>query len=61
MEAYLFLCNTVAGISGGVQATCKRETKYFRPGHFPVARTPQVRTGILAALDKKNRRDCMGI
>lgn len=53
-----YLCNTVAGISGGVQATC-----VLGKGNiddlviFPVARTPQVRSGYLVALDKKTGKE----
>lgn len=50
-----YFCNTIAGISGGVQAT----PAVGRDGSdienlviFPVARTPQVRSGRLVALDK---------
>lgn len=51
---HTYLCNTVAGISGGVQATCVNGKQNISDlVIFPVARTPQVRTGILAALDKK--------
>ena len=49
-----YLCNTVAGISGGIQATCvlgKGDIEDLVI--FPVARTPEVRGGILVALDKK--------
>lgn len=50
-----YLCNTVAGISGGVQATCISGRHSISDlVIFPVARTPQVRAGILAALDKKS-------
>ena len=55
-----YFCNTIAGISGGIQATCA----VGRPGSniedlviFPVARTPQVRAGILVALDKQTGRE----
>lgn len=49
-----YFCNTIAGVSGGVQATCalgrgNSEELVF----FPVARTPQVRSGLLVALNKK--------
>lgn len=49
-----YFCNTVAGVSGGVQATPvvgKGEIENLVI--FPVARTPQVRSGILVALDRK--------
>ncbi len=49
-----YFCNTVAGVSGGVQATAalgKGEVDDLVI--FPVARTPQVRTGLLVALNKK--------
>lgn len=50
-----YLCNTVAGISGGVQATCiNGKNSISDLVIFPVARTPQVRAGILAAIDKKS-------
>lgn len=49
-----YLCNTVAGISGGIQATCALgKHSVNNLVFFPVARTPQVRSGIMAALDKK--------
>lgn len=49
-----YFCNTIAGVSGGVQATCalgrgNSSDLVF----FPVARTPQVRSGLLVALNKK--------
>ena len=49
-----YFCNTIAGVSGGVQATCalgrgNSQDLVF----FPVARTPQVRSGLLVALNKK--------
>lgn len=49
-----YFCNTIAGVSGGIQATCalgkgNSEDLVF----FPVARTPQVRSGLLVALSKK--------
>jgi len=49
-----YFCNTIAGVSGGVQATCalgkgNSDDLVF----FPVARTPQVRSGLLVALSKK--------
>ena len=53
-----YLCNTVAGISGGIQATC-----VLGKGNidnliiFPVARTPHVRSGYLVALDKKTGKE----
>lgn len=53
-----YLCNTVAGISGGVQATC-----VVGRGNisdlvvFPVARTPHVRSGILVALDRRTGKE----
>ena len=51
---HTYLCNTVAGVSGGVQATCVCGRGNIEDlVIFPIARTPQVRTGILAALDKK--------
>lgn len=51
---HTYLCNTVAGISGGVQATCVSGKHSISDlVIFPVARTPQVRAGILVALDKK--------
>lgn len=51
---HTYLCNTVAGISGGVQATCVNGKHSISDlVIFPVARTPQVRAGILVALDKK--------
>ena len=48
-----YLCNTVAGISGGIQATAALgkgsvENLVF----FPVARTPHVRSGLLVALNR---------
>ena len=49
-----YLCNTVAGISGGIQATCVCGAGNISDlVIFPVARTPQVRSGRLVALDKK--------
>ncbi len=50
-----FFCNTVAGVSGGIQGTCaigtgEADSLVF----FPVARTPLVRNGRLVALDKKS-------
>lgn len=51
---HTYLCNTVAGVSGGVQATCVLGKHSISDlVIFPVARTPQVRSGVLAALDKK--------
>lgn len=51
---HTYLCNTVAGVSGGVQATCVNGKQSLENlVIFPIARTPQVRSGILAALDKK--------
>lgn len=53
-----YLCNTVAGISGGVQATCINGKHSISDlVIFPVARTPQVRAGILVALDKKSGQE----
>ncbi len=49
-----YFCNTVAGVSGGVQATPavgKGEIEDLVI--FPVARTPRVRSGLLVALDSK--------
>ncbi len=55
---HTYLCNTVAGISGGVQATCVNGKHNISDlVIFPVARTPQVRAGILVALDKKTGRE----
>ncbi len=49
-----FFCNTVAGVSGGIQATCALGTGEVDDlVFFPVARTPHVRSGKLVALDKK--------
>ena len=53
-----YFCNTIAGISGGVQAT-----PVLGKGDiadlvvFPVARTPSVRNGIVVALDKKTGKE----
>ncbi len=48
-----FFCNTVAGVSGGIQATCALGTGEVSDlVFFPVARTPQVRSGKLVALDR---------
>lgn len=53
-----YLCNTVAGISGGIQATCVcGKGNIADLVIFPVARTPQVRSGYLVALDKKTGRE----
>lgn len=55
-----YFCNTIAGISGGVQATCalgRAGSDIEDLVFFPVARTPQVRSGVLAALDKKTGRE----
>ncbi|MEG2360728.1 MAG: PQQ-binding-like beta-propeller repeat protein [Christensenella sp.] len=55
---HTYLCNTVAGISGGVQATCINGKHSISDlVIFPVARTPQVRVGIIAALDKKSGKE----
>ncbi len=49
-----FFCNTVAGVSGGIQATCAIGTGEVDDlVFFPVARTPHVRSGKMVALDKK--------
>ena len=53
-----YFCNTIAGISGGVQATPvlgKHEIEDLMI--FPVARTPSVRNGIVVALDKKTGKE----
>ena len=53
-----YFCNTIAGISGGVQATPvlgKHEIEDLVI--FPVARTPSVRNGIVVALDKKTGKE----
>lgn len=53
-----YFCNTIAGISGGVQATPvlgKHENEDLVI--FPVARTPSVRNGIVVALDKKTGKE----
>lgn len=53
-----YLCNTVAGISGGIQATCVCGRGNISDlVIFPVARTPQVRSGYLVALDKKTGKE----
>ncbi len=53
-----YFCNTVAGVSGGVQATCVVGKHSIEDlVIFPVARTPWVRSGILVALDKKTGRE----
>ena len=49
-----YFCNTVAGVSGGIQATpALGKGEIDDLVIFPVARTPQVRSGILVALNKK--------
>lgn len=53
-----YFCNTIAGISGGVQATPvlgKHEIEDLII--FPIARTPSVRNGIVVALDKKTGKE----
>ncbi len=53
-----YFCSTIAGISGGIQATAvlgKEEIEDIVV--FPVARTPSVRNGLLVALDKKTGRE----
>lgn len=53
-----YFCNTIAGISGGVQATPvlgKHEIEDLVI--CPVARTPSVRNGIVVALDKKTGKE----
>lgn len=53
-----YFCNTVAGVSGGIQATCALGTGSIDDlVIFPVARTPWVRSGLLVALDKKTGRE----
>lgn len=55
-----YLCNTVAGISGGIQATCaigREGSNISNLVIFPVARTPQVRSGLLVALDKRTGKE----
>lgn len=53
-----YFCNTIAGISGGVQATCiLGQGDISDLVIFPVARTPQVRSGRLVALDKRTGRE----
>lgn len=53
-----YLCNTVAGVSGGIQATCALGTgEVDNLVYFPVARTPSVRGGILVALDKTTGKE----
>ena len=49
-----YLCNTIAGVSGGIQATCALgEGNVDDLVFFPVARTPTVRGGTLVALSKE--------
>ncbi len=49
-----YFCNTVAGISGGVQSTCVLGRNDISDlVIFSLARTPSVRKGLLVALDKK--------
>lgn len=49
-----YLCNTIAGVSGGIQATCALgEGNVDDLVFFPVARTPTVRGGQLVALSKE--------
>ncbi len=53
-----YLCNTVAGISGGVQATAALGRGAVKElVFFPVARTPHVRSGLLVALDRSTGRE----
>ena len=53
-----YFCNTVAGVSGGVQATCALGQGSIEDlVIFPVARTPWVRSGLLVALDKKTGQE----
>ena len=53
-----YFCNTVAGISGGVQATPAIGSGQIDDiVIFPLARTPSVFSGILVALDKKTGKE----
>ncbi len=53
-----YFCCTIAGISGGVQATAvKGERSIEDLIIVPFARTPSVQKGILVALDKKTGRE----
>lgn len=53
-----YFCNTIAGISGGVQATAALGRGEVGDLLFlPVARTPSVRNGLLVALDKRTGRE----
>lgn len=53
-----YLCNTVAGISGGVQATpVVGRGNIENLVIFPIARTPSVRGGRLVAFDKKTGKE----
>lgn len=50
-----YLCNTVAGISGGIQATCVLGRGDISDlVIFPIARTPSVKGGKLVAMSKKD-------
>lgn len=53
-----YFCNTIAGVSGGIQATpVVGKGNISNLAIFPVARTPWVRSGLLVALDKQTGRE----